>query len=646
MDENLASGAEHQALAEAKSRVDDEAAAFAHSRFGLLRAARAPAFRMLRSYLRPQVGSIAALVVLNLLATAFEAVRMLTLFVVLGMLVGETSVQDGSVAIAGFDIPVPFVDDLTGTHGLAVALVAFTALTIAKEGASFVSGYLAMRVQSLVTFGIRRDLMDKVLRTSIGFFAGARAGDVSYLQNTVVNRISGFVPVLQQLTAAALDLALAVGLMLFLSTRLTLVVAGLAGVLFVLVGRMRRTTSRLSYETEVASRDASTYFLDAINAIRLVKLAGRGGSTRARYLELAQRIVERSLRQISFQELSLALTRTGGIAVLLIAAFGLYLVSDQDPQATAGVGLGFVYVAYRAVTDLSTVASARLRLASIVPQLLMVGDFLLDEANVERAAAGGVRPRGERLALEGVAFSYVSGRRVLDDVALELEAGTATALVGSSGSGKTTILELLAGFQTPSAGRVLVDGVDLREVDLDAYRRLIGYAGQETILFHTSAAENIRFFRPEADDEAVARAAALARADEFLGGSGRGWGDVVGERGQKLSGGQRQRLALARVFLQDPRVLLLDEATNALDAATEAEVFDNVLALREEGKLVVAAAHRLTSLVRFDRIVVLQNGRVLEAGTHEELLAAGGLYYHLFSLQQYVADAVEELADR
>jgi subfamily B ATP-binding cassette protein MsbA len=204
--------------------------------------------------------------------------------------------------------------------------------------------------------------------------------------------------------------------------------------------------------------------------------------------------------------------------------------------------------------------------------------------------------------------------------------------VGPSGSGKTTLLEVLAGFRRPDSGRILVDGNDLRLCDVESYRAQLGYVTQETVLFHDTLRSNITFLRPEAKPEEIDRALSLAEAREFV--TEHGLEAVGGERGAKISGGQRQRIALARALLQDPPVLLLDEATNALDLATEARVFDNLLDARRD-KIIVVAAHRLSALTRFDSIVVLHRGRVIEQGSHAQLLAARGFYYHLFGLQEF-----------
>ena len=225
---------------------------------------------------------------------------------------------------------------------------------------------------------------------------------------------------------------------------------------------------------------------------------------------------------------------------------------------------------------------------------------------------------------------------MLDDVSLTFPRGSITAIVGASGSGKTTLVELLAGYRPVQEGRVLVDGEDLSRFDAESYREQIGYVTQDTIMFHDTLRQNLKFLKPEASDAEVERALRLAAADEFVGA--RGLDSMLGEHGLKVSGGQRQRIALARVFLQDPTFLLLDEATSGLDLYTESQVFSNLLELRRD-KIVLVVAHRLSAITRFDRIVVMHQGRVVEQGSHQELLAARGLYFHLYGLQEYSPEA-------
>ena len=262
---------------------------------------------------------------------------------------------------------------------------------------------------------------------------------------------------------------------------------------------------------------------------------------------------------------------------------------------------------------------------------------ILDLLDLEPGLEGGERRvaveevRGE-LRLEDVHFSYSTGPEVLSDIDLTIPAGSTAAFVGSTGSGKSTLIKLCLRFYDPTAGRVTLDGVDLRDLELASLRGAIGLVSQDVFLFHGTVRENIAYGRPSATEAELLAAAAVAEADEFIDQLPKGYDTIVGERGQKLSGGQRQRVSIARAVLKDPPILVLDEATSAVDNETEAAIqrsFDRI----SEGRTTIMIAHRLSTIRNADRIFVLEGGSICEQGSHDELIAAGGLYAALWRVQ-------------
>jgi subfamily B ATP-binding cassette protein MsbA len=244
------------------------------------------------------------------------------------------------------------------------------------------------------------------------------------------------------------------------------------------------------------------------------------------------------------------------------------------------------------------------------------------------------RIQGE-VVFENVSFAYEAGKTVLNDISFTSAPGTVTALVGPSGSGKSTMIGLIAAFYTPSAGRVLVDGIDLAKVRLDSYRTRLGVVLQETFLFDGTIRENVSFSRPDASEEQILAACRIARVDEFAETFEKKYETVVGERGVKLSGGQRQRVSIARAILADPRILILDEATSSLDSESEAMIQEGLSYLMR-GRTTFVIAHRLSTIRRADQILVVEGGRIIERGTHEQLYATGGRYYELYTKQHGV----------
>ena len=231
-----------------------------------------------------------------------------------------------------------------------------------------------------------------------------------------------------------------------------------------------------------------------------------------------------------------------------------------------------------------------------------------------------------------VNFAYEPDKPVLHDISFHAEPGTVTALVGSSGSGKSTIISLICAFHAPDSGTILVDGIDLSTVQLDSYRTQLGVVLQETFLFDGTIRENVMFSRPDATEEQILDACAIARVDEFAERFPDGYDTIVGERGVKLSGGQRQRVSIARAILADPRILILDEATSTLDSETEAMIQDGLSYLMQ-GRTTFVIAHRLSTIRRADQILVVEAGQIVERGTHESLYALGGRYYDLYTRQ-------------
>jgi ABC-type multidrug transport system fused ATPase/permease subunit len=241
-------------------------------------------------------------------------------------------------------------------------------------------------------------------------------------------------------------------------------------------------------------------------------------------------------------------------------------------------------------------------------------------------------PINGQVVFDHVTFAYDAGKTVLNDVSFQSEPGTVTALVGPSGSGKSTIIGLITAFHTPESGTILVDGVDLSTVRLDSFRTQLGVVLQETFLFDGTIRENVAFARPDATEEQIMKACRIARVDEFAEGFEKKYDTVVGERGVKLSGGQRQRVSIARAILADPRILILDEATSSLDSESEAMIQEGLRYLMQ-GRTTFVIAHRLSTIRRADQILVVETGRIVERGTHQELYAARGRYYDLYTKQ-------------
>jgi ATP-binding cassette subfamily B protein len=260
---------------------------------------------------------------------------------------------------------------------------------------------------------------------------------------------------------------------------------------------------------------------------------------------------------------------------------------------------------------------------------------LLDENRevADKPNAPPLKLRGGRVRFESVSFGYEANRPILHDISFEIAPGTTTAVVGSSGAGKSTLARLLFRFYDVSAGRILIDDQDLRDITQDSLRRAVGIVPQDTVLFNDTLGYNIAYGRPGADADSVARVAQAAALADFIASLPQGYDTPVGERGLKLSGGEKQRVAIARTLLKDPAILILDEATSALDTRSEQRIQDALAAVMQ-GRTTLVIAHRLSTIVSADQILVMEQGRIVERGTHADLLAAGGIYAGMWALQQ------------
>jgi ATP-binding cassette subfamily B protein len=400
----------------------------------------------------------------------------------------------------------------------------------------------------------------------------------------------------------------------------------------VVYGRRVRGLSRASQD-RVA--DLGARVEETVNAVRTVQSYGQEGRERARFAADAERAFATAVERIRARGLLTAL-----VIVLVFGAVGLVLwIGGHDVLAgriSAGDLSAFVFYAIvlaSAVGALSEVVGDLQRAAGATERLVELLGTPPRIAAPDRALAMPAPPRGA-VAFAGVTFRYPSrpGSPALAGFDLEVSPGETVALVGPSGAGKTTVFALLLRFHDPEAGRVTIDGVDLARADPAEARARIALVPQDPVIFAASAADNIRYGRPEASDAEVRRAAEAAAAADFIDRLPEGFATFLGEKGVRLSGGQRQRVALARAILKDAPILLLDEATSALDSESEAAV-QSALARLKRGRTMIVIAHRLATVQKADRIVVMEAGRVVATGSHAELMAEDGLYARLARLQ-------------
>ncbi|HEY6081587.1 MAG TPA: DUF1854 domain-containing protein [Polyangiaceae bacterium] len=612
---------------EQSSEVDDDAVT---ERAGeeAKRASAAPLLRLF-GFAKPRLGKVLLGFTLTLGTTAVGLIPpYLTM-----PLVDEVLVPWQARAAPGSDAAQRTLVLYLGGLGLA-ALVAWLL--------AWAQGAVLAWVSELISADLRNRAFSHLTRLSIHYFGGKRTGDLIARISSETDRLCSFLS--DTLIDFLTDVLMIVGTSAVLFSLDPLLALAALVSFPPIAWFMMRVRGSLTHGFLRGGRvwsQMTNILADTIPGIRVVKAFSQERREIRRFEEANQRIVEVNNRVnalwTSFWPLVALLNQLG---LLVVWAVGAYQVLHH--QITVGVLTAFIaYIGrfYARVESMSRMLTQTQRASAAAQRLFEILDRVPDEP-VSRASIPLGSVKGE-LLFEHVSFRYGS-RLVLDDVSFRVQPGQMLGIVGHTGSGKSTVANLVCRFYEASAGVVRLDGVDVRTLSLEDYRHHIGIVLQDSFLFFGSIGENVAYGLPEAKPAQVLAASRAARAHEFVLKLPEGYDALVGERGQSLSGGERQRVAIARAILVDPQILVLDEATSAVDAQTEREIqraLDNVVA----GRTTLAIAHRLSTLAKADRLLVLKDGKLVESGTHTELLALGGEYWRLqrAQAQQHPGRALE-----
>ena len=530
-----------------------------------------------------------------------------------------------------------FVSQLIETEGASYTLIILgvylVLMTLLKVGATYLGGFFLVPIRTGVVRDLRNQLNAKILALPLGFFSEERKGDV-------LARITGDVGEVENSVMSSLDLLLKnpilifvyLGSMLVISWQLTLFVFLVLPIAGFVMGRVGKSLKRTSLEAQNQWGQLISQVEETLGGLRIVKAFTAEEFVDKRFRdsneEYRQTVIGVNRRQLLAHPVS-ELLGTATIAIVLW--YGGSLILNRDSSIDASTFIYYLVIFYSLINPLKDLSKGAYAIRRGMGSMERVDRILQAESTITDPAEPKPVVFNEAIRLEKVSFRYAE-EWVLRDVDLTIRKGQTVALVGHSGSGKSTLVDLIPRFYDVVEGRITIDGTDIREVAVADLRRLMGNVNQEPILFNASVFENIAFGVEGATLEKVRQAAEVAHADEFINEMPAGYDTNIGDRGGKLSGGQRQRLSIARAVYKNPPILILDEATSALDTKSE-RLVQSALDHLMEGRTTIVIAHRLSTIIHADVICVVDDGRIVEQGTHDELLALDGHYAKLHAIQ-------------
>ena len=533
-----------------------------------------------------------------------------------------------------------YVQELVATHGSFVTLVimgvALIVMTGLKTFGYFASSAVMIPLRTGVVRDIRIEVYRKVLRLPLGFFTQERKGDIiarmSSDVGTVENSITSSADMLIRHPIAVV---VCFSTMIFVSWQLTLFVIIVAPLAGYVMGAISRKLKSQSMKVQNLWGEILTQLDETLGGLRIIKAFIAEKRMLCRFTDIndeyRRNVNSMAIRQSSAHPMSEFL---GTIIIVIVLFFGGWLILSGSHLIVASKFIFFMVILYSVINPIKELSKASYQIPLGLASMDRI-DWILNADNPikELESPEEIHDFKDAIEMKGVCFSYTQGREVLHDINLTVEKGKTIALVGQSGSGKSTLVDLVPRYHDVSAGEVLIDGKNIKDVRIRDLRSLIGNVNQEAILFNDTFYNNITFGVENATMDQVMEAAKIANAHDFIMETEHGYDTMIGDRGGRLSGGQRQRVSIARAILKNPPILILDEATSALDTESE-RLVQEALERLMRSRTTIAIAHRLSTIKNADEICVLHEGKIVERGTHENLIALNGYYKRLYDMQQ------------
>ena len=530
-----------------------------------------------------------------------------------------------------------FMQTYGASNALALLCAFFVGMTLIKVLSQYASDWFIFPVSNGVERDIRNDMYEKIISLPIGFFTNERKGDilarssadVKELQNSVMSSIASVI-------RYPLNIIVSLAVMIYVSWQLTIFVFIAIPIFGGILGIVGKRLRRASLEAQQLGGDILTNIEETIGGLRIVKAFNAEASMDSRFKNLTDRFY-RVNNSVS-RRLALAHPMSEFIGICAVATilwFGGSLILNGRSFIDASMFIFYLLMFYNIINPAKELTKTGYTIQKGLAAMTRIDKILYAENPIKNPANPKPLPAAKEpgISFKNVSFSYDGVRNVLSDIDLEIKPGETVAIVGQSGSGKSTMLDLIPRFYDIQKGKILVGDTDITQLRTKDLRSLMGNVSQEAILFNDTIFNNIAFANPSASREDVIKASKAANAHDFIMETENGYDTLIGDRGCRLSGGQRQRISIARALLKNPAILILDEATSALDTESERLVQDALDTLMKD-RTTVVVAHRLSTIVNADKICVLNNGRIAEIGTHNELIGLGGIYKKLVDMQQ------------
>jgi len=551
---------------------------------------------------------------------------------------------------------VPLLDRFSQVAGamalpdrVRVAAIALIVIYLVRGILAYGSQMLSFLLQVLVDRELRRQVFGQLLQVELGFIHRERIGNLFTLLNAYPHRTSSLIDTVMGGITHLFTIAIYTAGLFLVSWQLTLIALGLLlGVTTLLRVRFAARFKQAGRDMKRAMKRLNSIGIESLSGIKLIHLFSREQQSMARFEDALQEYQDYVVQRAKLISLMRPLFNTMNVLVLgLLLIAGTFFLPSETSSWIARMGV-FLLIVSRLMAPAAALNTMRAQITSLYPVVQELLEFLRRE-DKPYLKNGRIRFQALKagIALHRVTFRYdPSEPPVIENVTMEIGRGRMTAVVGPSGAGKTTLVNLIARLYDCEEGRITVDGVDLRDLDIASWHARIGVVSQDTFIFNDTVSANLRFAREDAREEEIRRAAELANAHDFIMSLPQGYETVLGDRGVRLSGGQQQRVSIARAILSDPQVLILDEATSHLDSETERliqEAIDRV----SQNRTTLVVAHRLSTIRHADNIVVFKEARVVEQGSHEELMRQRGHYWGLVEAQrleepQAVGNGVQE----